>query len=45
MKAVKRENRELRQADEILHEPSACFAAAELTGRMHVCKWTRMDTR
>ena len=30
MKALERENRELRQANEILHEASAYFAQAEL---------------
>lgn len=30
MKALERENRELRQANEILRKASACFAMAEL---------------
>lgn len=30
MKALERENRELRQANEILRKASACFAIAEL---------------
>ncbi len=33
LKALERENRELRQANEILHEASAYFAAAELDRR------------
>ena len=33
MKALERENRELRQANEILRKASACFAMAELDRR------------
>ncbi|CCF22288.1 Transposase, ISAzsp1-like (ORF A); IS3 family (plasmid) [Pseudorhizobium banfieldiae] len=33
MKALERENRELRQANEILRKASACFALAELDRR------------
>jgi hypothetical protein len=36
MKALEREVRELRQANEILRKASAHFAQAELTGPMHV---------
>lgn len=37
LKALERENRELRQANEILRKASAYFAQAELTGPMHAC--------
>lgn len=44
LKALERENRELRQANEILRKASACFAQAELTGPMrasaHGCPLT-----
>jgi transposase-like protein len=33
LKALERENRELRQANEILRKASACFAQAELDRR------------
>ena len=33
LRALERENRELRQANEILRQASACFAAAELERR------------
>jgi transposase-like protein len=33
LKALERENRELRQANEILRKASACFAMAELDRR------------
>jgi transposase len=33
LKALERENRELRQADEILRKASACFSQAELDRR------------
>jgi transposase len=35
LKALERENRELRQANEILRKASAYFAQAELTGPLH----------
>jgi len=35
LKALERENRELRRANEILRKASACFAQAEQTGPMH----------
>lgn len=35
LKALERENRELRQANEILRKASAYFAQAKLTGPMH----------
>ena len=37
IKALERENRELRQANEILRKASAYFALAELTGPMQAC--------
>ena len=37
LKALEREVRELRQANEILRKASAYFAQAELTGPMHAC--------
>ena len=37
IKALEREVRELRQANEILRKASAYFAVAELTGPIHVC--------
>jgi transposase-like protein len=40
IKALERENRELRQANEILRQASAYFAMAERTGPIHVCPQT-----
>ena len=40
LKALERENRELRQANEILRKASAYFAQAERTGPIHVCGQT-----
>jgi transposase-like protein len=40
LKALERENRELRQANEILRKASAYFAQAERTGPMRVCVQT-----
>ena len=37
IKALERENRELRQANESLRKASAYVAAAELTGPIHGC--------
>jgi transposase-like protein len=45
LKALERENRELRQANEILRKASAYFAQAERTGPIRVCKQTRMGAR
>lgn len=35
LKALERENRQLRQVKEIPRKASACYAQAELTGPMH----------
>ena len=40
LKALERENRELRQVNEILRKASAYFAQAERTGPIHVCPQT-----
>ena len=40
LKALERENRELRQVNEILRKASAYFAQAERTGPIHVCGQT-----
>jgi transposase-like protein len=40
IKVLERENRELRQANEILRKASAYFAMAERTGPIHVCPQT-----
>ena len=45
LKALEREVRELRQANEILRKASAYFAQAEWTGPIHVCPQTRMGAR
>jgi transposase len=37
IKALEREVRELRQANEILRKAPACFALAERTGPLHGC--------
>jgi transposase len=45
IKALEREVRELRQANEILRKASAYVAMAERTGPMHVCGQTCMGAR